>query len=30
MLRFIDLGGGVGVAYKPEQTPVDFKALARV
>ena len=22
-------GGGVGVAYKPEQTPVDFKALSK-
>ena len=28
-IEFIDLGGGVGVAYKPEQTPVDFKALSK-
>ena len=28
-VEFIDLGGGVGVAYKPEQTPVDFKALSK-
>ena len=26
---FIDLGGGVGVAYKPEQTPVDFEVLSK-
>ncbi|MDU6274989.1 MAG: diaminopimelate decarboxylase [Veillonella sp.] len=26
---FIDLGGGVGVAYKPEQTPVDFRVLSK-
>ena len=26
-VEFIDLGGGVGVAYKPEQTPVDFEKL---
>ena len=25
---FIDLGGGIGVAYKPEQTPVDYKVLS--
>ena len=25
---FIDLGGGIGVAYKPEQTPVDFDVLS--
>ena len=28
-IEFIDLGGGVGVAYKPEQTPVDFNALSK-
>ena len=28
-VEFIDLGGGVGVAYKPEQTPVDFNALSK-
>ena len=28
-VEFIDLGGGVGVAYKPEQTPVDFRALSK-
>ncbi len=25
---FINLGGGIGVAYKPEETPVDFEELA--
>ena len=25
---FIDLGGGIGVAYKPEQTAVDFDVLS--
>lgn len=25
---FIDLGGGIGVAYKPEQTPVDYDVLS--
>ncbi len=25
---FIDLGGGIGVPYKPEQTPVDFDVLS--
>lgn len=29
IVDFIDLGGGVGVAYKPEQTPVDFRALSK-
>lgn len=24
---FVDLGGGIGVAYKPEQDPVDLEAL---
>ena len=28
-VEFIDLGGGVGVAYKPEETPVDFNALSK-
>ena len=28
-VQFIDLGGGVGVAYKPEQTPVDFRVLSK-
>ena len=28
-IEFIDLGGGVGVAYKPEQTPVDFRVLSK-
>ncbi len=28
-VEFIDLGGGVGVAYKPEQTPVDFRVLSK-
>lgn len=27
-LELIDLGGGVGVAYRPEETPVDFKVLS--
>lgn len=27
-VEFIDFGGGIGVAYKPEQTPVDFEALS--
>ena len=27
--KFLLVGGGVGVAYKPEQTPVDFKALSK-
>ena len=27
-VSFIDLGGGIGVAYKPEQTPVDYKVLS--
>ena len=26
-VEFMDLGGGVGIAYKPEQTPVDFEEL---
>ena len=26
-VSFIDLGGGIGVAYKPEQTPVDYKGV---
>ncbi|NCB95060.1 MAG: diaminopimelate decarboxylase [Negativicutes bacterium] len=26
-LEFIDLGGGVGVAYRPEEEPMDFEAL---
>lgn len=25
---FIDLGGGIGVAYKPEQTPVDYDVVS--
>ena len=29
-VEFIDLGGGVGVAYKPEQTPVDFENWVNV
>ena len=28
MIDFIDLGGGVGVAYRPEDTPVDYEALS--
>lgn len=28
-VEFIDLGGGVGVAYRPEETPVDFEALGQ-
>ena len=28
LVSFIDLGGGIGVAYKPEQTPVDYKVLS--
>lgn len=28
-VEFIDLGGGVGVAYKPEQAPVDFELLSK-
>jgi len=28
-VEFIELGGGVGVAYKPEQTPVDFRVLSK-
>lgn len=27
-ISFIDLGGGIGVAYKPEDTPVDFDKLS--
>ena len=27
-LEFINLGGGVGIPYKPEQTAVDYKVLA--
>lgn len=27
-VNFIDLGGGVGVAYRPEETPVDYLALS--
>lgn len=27
-VTFIDLGGGVGVAYRPEETPVDYEALS--
>ncbi len=27
-IEFIDFGGGIGVAYKPEETPVDFEALS--
>lgn len=27
-VSFIDLGGGVGVAYRPEETPVDYEALS--
>jgi diaminopimelate decarboxylase len=27
-LEFINLGGGVGIPYKPEQEPIDFKVLA--
>ncbi len=26
-VEFIDFGGGIGVAYKPEQTPVDYTVL---
>lgn len=26
-IEFIDLGGGIGVAYKPEQTPVNLEEL---
>ena len=29
IVDFIDLGGGVGVAYKPEDTPVDFAVLGK-
>ena len=29
-VEFIDLGGGVGVAYKPEQTPVDFEKFNKL
>lgn len=25
---FIDFGGGIGVAYRPEETPVDYEALS--
>jgi diaminopimelate decarboxylase len=28
-LEFINLGGGIGVAYKPEQTPVDYSILSQ-
>ena len=27
-IEFIDLGGGVGVAYRPEEDPIDFKELS--
>jgi diaminopimelate decarboxylase len=27
-LEFVNLGGGVGIPYKPEQTTIDYKALA--
>lgn len=27
-IEFIDFGGGIGVAYKPEQTPVDYDILS--
>ncbi len=27
-IEFIDFGGGIGVAYKLEETPVDFEALS--
>lgn len=27
-VEFIDFGGGIGVAYKPEQTPVDYDVLS--
>jgi diaminopimelate decarboxylase len=27
-VEFIDFGGGIGVAYKPEQTPVDYRVLS--
>ena len=27
-LEFIDLGGGVGIPYRPESEPVDFEALS--
>jgi len=27
-VEFIDFGGGIGVAYKPEQTPVDYTILS--
>jgi diaminopimelate decarboxylase len=26
-LDFVNLGGGIGVAYRPEQTPVDFQVV---
>ena len=29
IVDFVDLGGGVGVAYKPEDTPVDFAVLGK-
>ena len=28
-IEFIDLGGGVGVAYRPEEEPMDFEALGQ-
>ena len=28
-LAFINTGGGVGVAYRPEETPVDYETIAR-
>ena len=27
-IEFIDLGGGVGVAYRPEEDPIDFNELS--
>lgn len=29
IIEFIDLGGGIGVAYRPEETPVDFNLLSK-
>lgn len=28
-VEFIDFGGGIGVAYKPEETPVDYEVLGQ-
>ncbi len=28
-LSFVNTGGGIGVAYRPEETPVDYETIAR-